>query len=245
MRLAFASLLKKNGLGEAGVSYADFVLVRLLFESTRDAGLWNLQWTITDREPRSDAIWQQWQRAAAPSPPVPTATAECDELSALFAFLARSLDVRGIGLFWPQWNHTVAVWEIRTTKRPPVRVVVPTTQIFLSERDLFGTDSFDPWRQRTIHEYVRRDTAATQRLPPALLAFFLAQSKRYAGATDGTLQRLRYLREAVFQRRLTPAQAAALARRDRADAVPLRAPREDLAAFDAFAAAMASPQRSR
>ena len=40
--------------------YDEFVVVRLLFEATRDAGFWGLGWTITDREPESDAIWRQW-----------------------------------------------------------------------------------------------------------------------------------------------------------------------------------------
>ncbi|HET9766011.1 MAG TPA: hypothetical protein VFS60_04135, partial [Thermoanaerobaculia bacterium] len=171
------------------------------------------------------------------------AIAECDELSALFAFLTHSLGVRGVGLFWPTYNHTVAVWQIRTATRPPVRVVVPTSQIFLAETDTFGTDRFDPWRQRTIVDYTRRDAAADLRLPPALLAFFLRQAKRYAGATDDTLQRFRYLREAVFQARLTPDQAATLARRARREAAMLRAPSEDLAGFDAFVADMSDASR--
>ncbi len=215
MRRGHEALLRKNGLTAQGVPYGDFVAVRMLYEATRDAGLWNLQWRITNREPRSDEIWKQWQRIAAPTPLKPTATAECDELSALFAFLTHSLGVRGVGLFWPTYNHTVAVWQIRTTTRPPVRVVVPTSQIFLAETDTFGTDRFDPWRQRTINEYTRRDAATDLRLPPALLASFLRQAKRYAGATDGTLQRLRYLREAILQGRLSPEDAATRARRAR------------------------------
>ena len=238
MRLGYEEILRKNGLTAAGLPYGDFVAVRLLFEATRDAGLWNLQWRITNREPRSDEIWKQWRQVTAPTTLEPTATAECDELSALFAFLTHSLGVQGVGLFWPTYNHTVAVWQIRTSTRPPVRVVVPTSQIFLAETDRFGTDRFDPWRQRTIVDYTRRDAAADLRLPPALLAFFLRQAKRYAGATDDALQRLRYLREAVFQARLTPAQAATLARRARREAAMLRAPQEDLAAFDAFVADM-------
>jgi len=242
MKAGYAALLRKNGLTEAGLPYADFVAVRLLYEATRDAGFWNLQWRITNREPRSDEIWKQWQRVAASTPLRPTATAECDELSAVFAFLARSLGVRGVGLFWPTYNHTVAVWQIRTPTRPPVRVVVPTSQIFLAETDTFGTDRFDPWRQRTISEYTRRDAALDLRLPAPLLAFFLAEAKRYGGASDDALQRLRYLREALFLHKLTPAEAATLALRARQAAAGLRAPREDLAAFDAFAREMGKPR---
>jgi hypothetical protein len=238
MRLAFPALTTRHGLPPDAVPYADFAVVRLVFEATRDAGLWNLQWRITDREPRSDAIWRQWRDVGAPSPVVSTATAECDELSALFAFLARELGIHGIGLFWPYSNHTVAVWQIRAPARPPVRVVVPTTQIFLAATDRFGTDRFDPWNQRAIHEYVRRDAARDLRLPAPLLAFFLDQAKRYGGATDETLQRLRYLRAAVFQNRITPGHAALLAGRVRDTAAAAGAPREDLAALAVFAVQM-------
>jgi hypothetical protein len=243
MRRGFATLQATHGLPAGGVRYEDFVRLRLLFEATRDAGLWNVQWRITDREPRSDEIWRQWQAVRAPSPPVPTATAECDEISALFAFLARALDVRGVGLFWPTWNHTVAVWQIPLPARPPVRVVVPTTQIFLDEDDLFGTKRFDPWEQRAIHDYTRRDVPASLRLPPELLAFFVARAERYGGATDETLQRLRYLREAVFLRRSTPQQAAILASRDGQRVAARRGAAEDVAAFAEFAREMRAAAR--
>jgi hypothetical protein len=238
MRLGYQSLNSKFRLPAGGVSYSDFVIVRLLFEATRDAGLWNLHWIITDREPNSDNIWRQWQTVSHPSYTAPTASAECDELSALFAFLARSLGVKGIGLLWPYPNHTVAVWELRPASRSAVRVVVPTTQIFLAETDFFGTGKFDPWRQRAIYEYTRRDAPASLQIPRPLLSFFLGQAERYGGATDATLQRLRYLRESVFLQRLTPAQAAIEAgRQSQAVALAAGSP-EDVAAFAGFAAEM-------
>jgi len=233
MRLGFQSFQSSFQLPPDGVRYADFVIVRLLFEATRDAGLWNLHWTITNRQPDSDNIWRQWRTVAKPSHAVPTASAECDELSALFAYLARSLGIRGVGLLWPYPNHTVAVWEIHPIARPPVRVVVPTTQIFLARTDLFGTRKFDPWRQRAIHEYTRRDAPPTLELPRSLLDFFLGRAERYGGATDATLQRLRYLREGVFLRRLTPEQAAVEAERALVSSSP-----GDLAAFAGFASEM-------
>ena len=54
-----------------------------------------------------------------------------DELSALYAFFAGRAGIRGVGLFWPYPNHTVDVWVLRPAGSPPVRVVVPTSQIFL------------------------------------------------------------------------------------------------------------------
>ncbi|MFL6235806.1 MAG: hypothetical protein ACJ76N_21935 [Thermoanaerobaculia bacterium] len=230
MRLGYQSLQSSFGLPTEGVRYSDFVIVRLLFESTRDAGLWNLHWTITDRPPESDNIWRQWQTVSKPASAVPTASAECDELSALFAFLARSLGIKGVGLLWPYPNHTVAVWEIHPAARKPVRVVVPTTQIFLGPADLFGTRKFDPWRQRSIFEYTRRDVPASLAIPRSLLDFFLGQAERYGGASDAALQRLRYLREAVFLRRLTPEQVAV-----EAEQALVSGSSEDAAAFAAFA----------
>jgi len=76
MRLGYEEILRKNGLTAAGLTYGDFVAVRLLFEATRDAGLWNLQWRITNREPRSDEIWKQWRQITAPTTLEPTAIAE-------------------------------------------------------------------------------------------------------------------------------------------------------------------------
>src|ERR1044071_2943385 len=63
MQLGFKTLTAANKLQPGQVSLSDFAVVRLLFESTRDAGLWNLHWKITDLEPNSDKIWEQWRSA--------------------------------------------------------------------------------------------------------------------------------------------------------------------------------------
>ena len=207
MQLGFKTFTAANKLKPGQVSQSDFAVVRLLFESTRDAGLWNLHWTITDMEPNSDKIWKQWGSVRNATVWAPTATAECDELSALFAFLALRAGVRNVGLLWPTSNHTVAAWTVQ----PKVRVVVPTTQIFLEESDLFGTRKFDPWKQKNIYEYTRRDAPDTLVIPSPLFDFFLSQMDKYGGASDSTLQRLRYLRDAVFRKQLTRAQAGAAA----------------------------------
>ncbi len=206
-RRSFQDFTLSFALRPESVRLADYAVIRLLFEATRDAGLWNLRWSITDLPPQSDNIWHQWQQAHVLSPAAPTATAECDELSALFAFLVRSAGVRGVGLLWPAENHTVATW-IPNPGPGKLRVVVPTTQIFLSERDRLGTRSFDPWKQKTIYEYTRRDVPNAYELPTSLTDFFLRQMDRFGGATDATLQSIRYLREAVFQKRVAREQAA-------------------------------------
>ena len=87
MRDSFASFTKAHDLNPENVSYSDYVIVRLLYEASRDAGFWNMHWTVTNQEPVSDKIWQQWKAVSGPSFIMPTASAECDELSALYSFL--------------------------------------------------------------------------------------------------------------------------------------------------------------
>ena len=217
MRKGFADFTAAYQLKPESVNYEDYVTVRLLYEATRDAGLWNMHWTITDRDPNSDHVWAQWKDASTPAYNKWAAAAECDELSALYAFLVGRAGVHGVGLLWPYPNHTVATWVLRPDKGQEVRVVVPTSQIFLDRSDDFGTRKFDPWRQKTIFEYKRRDVADTFTIPRPLYDFFLAQIDKYGGASDLTLQQLRYLRESVFLNNQNPQQAAAQAlhRRDR------------------------------
>jgi hypothetical protein len=236
MRLAFQSFLAAHHLPPNSVRYSDFVTIRLLYEATRDAGFWNMHWAITDQPPNSDRIWSQWKAVRRPSPSEPTATAECDELSALYAFLVERSGVKSVGLLWPTSNHTVAVWVLQPAMGPVIRVVVPTSQIFLEETDSFDTKKFDPWRQKTIYEYTRRDVPDAFELPKPLVDFFLKQIDIYGGASDATLQRLRYVRDAVFLGTWTTEQAARDAQNRRA-ALPAGST-EDAAALQNFATDM-------
>jgi hypothetical protein len=238
MRQGFQSFLAAHHLAAESLRYSDYVLVRLYYEATRDAGLWNLRWAVTDKPPNSDNIWRQWQGVSRPSASLPTATAECDELSALFAFMAERSGVKSVGLFWPYANHTVAVWIVHPTNGPALRVVVPTTQIFLEPTDYFDTAKFNPWKQKTIYEYTRRDVPDTFVLQPKLFEFFVQKVQKYAGASDTTLQQLRYLREAVLQRVSSPQQAAQAALNMRAKLSKLSP--DDRAAFDQFVRDMRS-----
>ena len=233
MRNSFQSFTVAHHLSPESVHYSDYVLIRLLFEATRDAGLWNLHWQITDQPPNSDNIWRQWRAVGKPSLSEPTAIAECDELSALYAFLVERAGVKKVGLFWPASNHTVAVWVVQPSDGPIIRVVVPTTQIFLEETDFFDTKKFNPWRQKTIYEYVRRDIPDSFEIPQPLADFFLQQIDKYAGASDATLQRLRYLRDAILNRSSTPEQAASDALERRAALAP--GATDDATAFQTFA----------
>ena len=234
-RASFERIARSHPLEPS--AYSDFVIVRSLFEATRDAGFWNLGWTITNREPVSDTVWRQWSELSSPSLTRPTAYAECDELSALHAYLSGRLGVRGVGLLWPTANHTVAVWNTRG-RTGPVRLIIPTTQIFLSSADMLGTTRFDPWRQKTIHEYSRRDVHSSFALRRGLVDFFLRQMLHHGCATDETLQYLRYLRAAVFsdERRAVEMGRLALIR-SRAVADPF-----DRAALAQFAEDMGAPR---
>ena len=241
MRSGFRSFTNAYNIPPESISYSDYVVVRLLYEATRDAGFWNLHWTITDQPPNSDRVWRQWKSAEAPAFAAPTASAECDELSALYAFLVGRAGVRGVGLFWPFPNHTVAVWVLHPVARSEVRVVVPTSQIFLGVSDSFGTGKFNPWHQKMIYEYTRRDVPDSFELPKPLLDFFLLQVDKYAGASDSTLQQIRYLREGVFLKAWTAEAAAQDALRRRSDLGA--GPPEDLAAFQNFAQDMRAVTR--
>ncbi len=238
MRLGFQSFTSAYKIAPGNIRYSDFVMVRLLYEATRDAGFWNMHWTITNMPPNSDRVWSQWKAVKDVSPLMPTASAECDELSALYAFLVERAGVRSVGLFWPYPNHTVAVWVLHPANGAEVRVVVPTSQIFLDVNDSFGMKKFNAWHQKTIFEYKRRDAPDSFEIPKPLYDFFLRQMDKYAGASDSTLQEIRYLREGVFLKYWTAETAAQDALRRKND---LRAgPAEDLAAFQNFAQDMRS-----
>lgn len=193
VRADFDALRETFDLPEDAALLRDYVRVKLVFESARDGGLWHLRWSITNREPRSDAIWSQWQEQGewAGADDQPSATAECDELSALFAFLVRRLGVENVGLFWPVWNHVVAVWTVTDRHGKPVRIVVPTSQIFLDQDASLGTRGFDPWKQKTIYEYRRRDAKPELVLPAALARFFVERSWAAAHLPQSELQRAR------------------------------------------------------
>lgn len=85
----FKTLTSRFSIEPNSANVSAYSVARLLYDATRDAGFWNLQWTITNRPPDSNNIWRQWASVSAPPWVLtPTVLAECDELSALYAFLA-------------------------------------------------------------------------------------------------------------------------------------------------------------
>ena len=191
----FRRLTQAHGLTPSETLLSDYLKVKLAFEATRDAGWWYLRWDITDREPRSDAIWTRWASWSGGPPLSGSGIAECDELSALFAFLAQRMGVEGVGLFWPTTNHTVAVWS----PAPQTRLVVPTTQLFLSPLARLGTAEMDPFTQRTIHPYTRQDVPDDFTISGHLATFFHLQVRRYLSTSELTLQHMRNLRAEALQ----------------------------------------------
>ncbi len=211
LRDEFKQLQSSHGIADTEEMYKDFVRVRLAFEATRDSGLWQLRWAVTDQQPNSDKIWQQWKQWRQQTNPQvnfqtkpqtslqsrqSTATAECDELSALFAVIARGLGVAEVGLFWPTSNHTVAVWKakgnsVKGDKGQEVRVVVPTSQIFLNNQATLGTMDFDPYQQKNIYNYTRQDVKSTDKIPASLAEMMLTQLTIFAGQSSKQLQQKR------------------------------------------------------
>jgi hypothetical protein len=214
----YQALLKAHALRHSDLLYADYVRVRIAFDATRAGGLWGVAWRITDEEPQSDLIWQQWRSQSKGALSQTTAIAECDELSALTAVVARGIGLSKfseIGMLWPTSNHTVAVWTINQDKfgldvlqrqnkfgldvlprqNKPVRIVLPTSQIFLDPQQSLDTRAFDPWKQKTIFDYRRKDVALTESLPATLASYFVAQVKAHAGRSQRELQQMRNVRE--------------------------------------------------
>ncbi len=189
----FLELQKSHGVTSSEKAYREFIRVKIAFEATRDSGLWQIRWAVTDNEPNSDSIWNQWNRVSAPlyiteKDAEPTAVAECDELSALFAFISRGLGVEKVGLFWPTWNHTVGVWTTEDELGKPIRIVIPTSQIFISTNATFGTKEFDPYKQKTIYEYNRKDIKKDHKIPAMLAEMMIRQVREYGDKPSLYLQ---------------------------------------------------------
>ncbi|MCP4870531.1 MAG: hypothetical protein GY898_17650 [Proteobacteria bacterium] len=189
-RADYETFVARHNLTATDALYDDFVKVKIAFEATRAGGFWAVQWTVTNKEPQSDAVWDQWSRMRGPYDDWPTALAECDELSALFAFVGRRMGVDGLGLMWPTWNHTVAVWSVGKA-----RIVLPTSQVFLDATETFDTDGFDPWTQKTIYTYTRADADGSIELNDDVCKWMIDRVRKQAPASFTTLQLVRNLRE--------------------------------------------------
>ena len=197
VRATYQEFAQEHGLDpETPGLFKDYSRLRILFEATRDGGYWHLRWDITNQEPSAAKIWHAWQ-----SQPLveafgqPLATAECDELSALYALLARRLGVDRVGLFYPTWNHTIAAWALGDARRKIRVALVPTTQIFLGCNETFDTKAFRT-QMTSIEPYPRWDIRDNSPIPKAKAAYLLEQVRVY-GPTTLELQALLRARRAL------------------------------------------------
>lgn len=158
----------------------DFRRVRLLFEATRDGGFWHLRWAITNEKPSSRNIWKQFgEDPVASNFGIPSATAECDELSALMGMLAKHAGITNVGLFYPTWNHTIAVWAPLAGKTHTPLVQLPTSQIFLACDAGFDHTTFQTTRTN-IQAFPAFDLRPHSPLPVARANWLIEQLERYA-----------------------------------------------------------------
>jgi hypothetical protein len=192
LRSGFEAFATRHGVDPSTPRlWQDFTRLWVVFEATRDGGWWRLRWDITDQEPSSVLILKEWMR----SPPEhafasESAVAECDEITALFAVTARRLGVRGVGLFYPTWNHVIAGWAPEALAKESERVVlIPTTQIYQGCRSTFDHTSFKVPRQ--VYEFPKVDVRDSTEMPSSLATFLLEQVRAYGGATPELLALIR------------------------------------------------------
>jgi hypothetical protein len=172
--------------------WQDFTRLWVVFEATRDGGWWRLRWDVTDQEPSSVLIWKAWMR----TPPAhafasESAVAECDEITALFSVTARRLGVRGVGLFYPTWNHVIAGWAPEALARPGANnvVLIPTTQIFQGCPSTFDETTFKV--PKHVYEFPKVDMRDAADMPRALAQFLLEQVRAYGEASPELLALIR------------------------------------------------------
>jgi hypothetical protein len=180
--------------------WQEFTKLWVAFEATRDGGWWRLRWKITDQEPTSTVIWKAWFRTPPQASFASASTvAECDEITSLFAITARHLGVRGVGLFYPTWNHVIAGWSPRPFAEQRVKgvVLIPTTQIFQGCDATFDRTTFKPPQQ--VYEFPKVDVKDSVEMPRALAEFLLEQVRAYAPAAPELLALIRTKRAELLQ----------------------------------------------
>ena len=196
----YSAFLTRHAFEDSAELRAEYHRIAILFEMTRDGGPWKLRWDITNEEPSSKKIWAQW-RDKLDTSATTSATAECDELSALFGWLASSMGIKKVGLVWPTSNHTIAAWEPAHAKQKTAatqsrRVLIPTSQIFLSCSATLDQTSFDP-RHGRLGGYPGGDLPKTTRLDSKLTSFLLGAVDVYGGASPALLSLLRMHRNTL------------------------------------------------
>lgn len=194
LRPEYEAFAKRHGIDPATPElWSQFTRLRWLFEATRDGGWWQLRWDITNQEPSSQKIWAAWiKQTPAHAFDAASAVAECDEVTSLFAVAAKRVGIRGVGLYYPRWNHTIAAWApqgLPRQQKTPV-VLVPTTQIFLGCADTFDQTTFKT-SLTSIQEYPFKDVRDDAKMPRALAWYLLGQVRAYGEASPDLLALIR------------------------------------------------------
>jgi hypothetical protein len=202
LRSAFEAFAAQHGVDASSAAlFDDFTKLWVVFEATRDGGWWRLRWDITDQEPSSVEIWKAWFRSPPPehSFAAASAIAECDEITALFSVTARRLGVRGVGLFYPTWNHVIAGWSPPAFAEQNVKdvVLIPTTQIYQGCPSTFDRTTFEPPRQ--VYEFPRVDIKDDVQMPLPLATFLLEQVRAYGEASPALLALIRAKRAELLR----------------------------------------------
>jgi hypothetical protein len=181
-------------------NFGHFVIAKMLFECTRDSGLWHISWEETHLPPGSDEIWRQWIELDDINLNSDfTAKAECDEIAALYAFLCGKMGVGGVGMYWPTYHHAIAAWNVKNRDNIIKRVLIPTSQIYLANRGYFGKTGYQPVYYDEIYEYIREDVDDEFSIPGKLAQFFVVQPQKYCTASERTLHRMKTIRESVWE----------------------------------------------
>jgi hypothetical protein len=202
LQTSFEAFAAQHGIATPSPAlFRDFTKLWVMFEATRDGGWWRLRWDVTDQEPSSVEIWKAWFRTPPPeqSFAAASAVAECDEITALFSVAARRLGVRGVGLFYPTWNHVIAGWSPQAFAERNVKdvVLIPTTQIYQGCPATFDRTTFKPPRQ--VYEFPRVDIRDDVEMPAALATFLLEQVRAYGEASPSLLALIRAKRAELVQ----------------------------------------------
>jgi hypothetical protein len=200
LRPSFVAFAARHGADASDEKlWRDFARLWLAFEATRDGGFWRLRWRVTDQEPSSNEIWKAWLRTTpSASFGAVSTVAECDEITSLFSLTARHLGVRGVGLFYPTWNHVIAGWAPPGNVLPKASVVlVPTTQIFQECSATFDETTFKT--PKHVYEYPRTDVRDEREMSRPLASFLLEQVRAYGEASPRLLALVRAKRAEVFR----------------------------------------------
>jgi hypothetical protein len=235
MQVEYEQFTKIFTIEPSRENYEQFVIVKMLFECTRDSGLWHISWEETHLPPKSDEIWRQWTENNNINYNTDlTAIAECDEIAALYAFLCGKLGVRGVGLYWPTYHHSIAAWNVKNRDNVIKRVLIPTSYVYFANRGYFGRTGYKPVMFDTIYEYIREDVDDELQISAELAQFMVVQPQKYCTSSEITLHRLKTIRESVWNEKYSKETALKVTKSFMAECRSKPGIKDDIAALGQF-----------